>query len=91
MNQVHFMIYRKQLFARFLQLAIKQKLSSVQKNTWITSIAYNKTISVFCVSGILYSPRHPAAQIKWFLQLGSIISWNPRRKSKKANQQLYVN
>ena len=71
----------------FLQSEIKQKLSSVQKITCITAIADNKIISVVYVSWVPCSPP----QIKFFLQLGTIFSWNSQQKRKKANQQLYVN
>ena len=72
----------------FLQSEIKQKLPLVQKITCITAIADKKIISLFCVSEVLCSPPQPTVQIKWFLQLGSIFSWNQYRKRKKTNQQL---
>ena len=48
----------------FLQLKIKQKLSLVQKITCITAIANKKIISVFYVSGVLFSPPQLVVQIK---------------------------
>ena len=45
----------------------------------IIVIADKKIMSEFCVSGTLCSPPHSAVQIKCFLQLRSIISWNPQR------------
>ena len=69
----------------FLQSEIKQKLSSVQKVTRITTIANKKVICVFRVSGVLRSPPQFAVQIKLILQLGSIFFWNPQRKRRKAN------
>ena len=47
----------------FLQLEIRQKLSSVKKNISITAIA-DKVMGVFCVSRVLYSPPHSAVQNK---------------------------
>ena len=75
----------------FLQSEMKQKLSSVENIICITAIADKKIKSVFCISGVLGSPPHSAVQFKQLLQLGSIFSWNPQRKRKKANQLLYVN
>ena len=42
----------------------KAELSPVLKITCITAIADKKIISVFCVSGILFSPLQSAVQIK---------------------------
>ena len=75
----------------YLQPEIKQKPSSVQKITCVTAIANKRTISVFCVSGVLCSLPQSAVQIKQFPHLVSIFSWNQKPKRKKANQQLYVN
>ena len=49
---------KKKQLNEFLQSEIKQKLSAVKKITWITAITDKKIISIFCVSGILYSPPH---------------------------------
>ena len=78
------------LLNEFLQLEIQKKVSPVQKITCITAIADKKIISVFCVTGVLCSPPQSATEIKYFLYLGSIFSWNPKQR-RKANQQLYVN
>ena len=51
---------KKKQLNEFLQSEIKQKLSAVKKITWITAIADKKIISIFCVSGILYSPPPPS-------------------------------
>ena len=75
----------------FLQLEIKQKLSSVQKITYITAIADKKIISLFCVSRVLCSPSQSAAQVKQFPQYGSNFSTNPQHKRKKTNHHLYKN
>ena len=48
----------------FLQLQMKQTLSSVQKNPCITVIADKKIISLFCLSGVLCSPPQSSVQIK---------------------------
>ena len=47
-----------------LQSKIKQKLSLVQNITHFTAIANKKTISAFCVSGVLCSPPESAVQIE---------------------------
>ena len=39
---------------------------------------------MFWVSRVLYSQRQSILQIKWFLQLGSIYSWNLYWKRNKA-------
>ena len=72
------------------QSEIKQKLSSVQKMNCITGIANKKVISVFYVSGVLCSSLQSAIQAKYFLQFDSIFPWNPQRRRKKTNWQLYV-
>ena len=42
----------------------KVKLSPVQKITYITAIAYEKVMDVFCVSGVLCSLPQSAVEIK---------------------------
>ena len=74
----------------FLQSKIKQNLSSVEKITCITAIA-DKKIIVFCVFRVFCSPSQSAVQIKQFLHLASIFSWNQKGRERKANQQLHVN
>ena len=50
--------------SEFLQSKIKQKLSLVQNITYFTAIVNKKTISAFCVSGVLCFPPESAVQIK---------------------------
>ena len=42
----------------------KAKLSPVQKITYITAIAYEKVMGVFCVSGVLCSLPQSAVETK---------------------------
>ena len=66
----------------------KAEITSFQKVTCITVIDDKKIENAFCVSRVLYSSPQFPVQIKYFLQTGSIFSWNPQRKRKNANQHL---
>ena len=50
--------------SEFLQSKIKQKLSLVRNITYFTAIANKKTISAFCVSGVLCFLPESVVQIK---------------------------
>ena len=65
----------------FCNKKIKQKLSSVQKITYITVTAGKK--NNICVSEVLCSPTQSAFQIKYFHKHGSVFSWNPQQKREK--------